>query len=448
MKSLVIALGALALSVALTVSAAAQEATRQADEKPIAAQASTPQPPSLPLAEAKKRFRAMEDDLQNLVRSGGLESVKVHFLREDQILFKTEQPRNRLRAAVAGTFDARRQVQQGELAELEARVARIKRAMEIRDAMRETLIDQRTDELLDQIEEQRAKTGQSDGTIVEQPNATKGAATAPAKRRTLEIIDAEIGFKEAEANLLAAKRLYDYAKKMSAKGYVTNDDVREKAANYERANLKLERERQKLKLAGGAPGDNTPATHKTPAESLAEEGAANPSAGIDVDAIDRKRLLELAADEAIANFESAERAYRRLEKLRASGAIEQAVLDEQIEKLALARIQFERAAVKAALGVEEAEANLESAERALKRAEKLQASGAIEQSVLDQHLDQYNHATIQLDRAESNADMFDRVEKRLEALDRGPSAAGAVSDPKKASFDQPGAADRLGPQGQ
>ncbi len=454
MKSLITVLSTLGLSFALTMSAAAQEATRRdAAIEPAAepaqpaldnarpqgrrtqvepgeelrdgprldktAAATPSQATHLPLAEAKKQYLAAKERLQNLVKGETPQSlgVLVRQLNNDLELSSPE-PRARIHLAVADDFDARRELQQAELAELEARVARIKRTMQIRDAMRDTLIDQRTDELLEQMED-GGKSGKRDGPIPEDPDATNGAATAPARRRTLEIMDAEIGFNEAEANLRAAKRLYDYAKKMSAKGYVTNDEVQEKAASYEAANLKLDRAREKLKSLGGTPQDGDHGADKTSAESGANLADSE------------SRPLELDAYDAIANFESAERAYRRLEKRRASGAIEQAVLDEQVEKLSVARNQLERAAENAAFDIKEAQANLESAKRAYMRAEKLHASGAIEQAVLDEQADKYNRAQIELDRLESKINAFDRVEEKLKGLDQPPAGDGAVIDPMR-----------------
>ncbi|HVA51728.1 MAG TPA: hypothetical protein VNH11_35635 [Pirellulales bacterium] len=352
------------------------------------------------------------------------------------------------------------------MAELEGRVARIKRALEIRDAMRDTIIDQRTDELLDEMEEAgssgtRGGPAAPDGVRPgNNPGAEKGAATPPAEsdaavKEQAHILKRQLD--EAKANLESAEHAKERALRLFRSGAISQDAVVEEAQKVKPARILFDR----LVLQWDAFLEAHPDLPKTKAPAARDgapngptkpstERGANPRTESDADASRHKsRLLELDADEAIANFESAERDFRRLEKLRASGAIEQAVLDEQVEKLALARIKLERAAQKWALDVEEAQANLGSAERAYKRAEKLHASGAIEQSVLDEQADKYNRAQIELNRAESKIHTtFDRVEQRLKALDQplglpveqpakqAPTGAGALDEPTKTSSEQ------------
>lgn len=356
MNIFMIVLAVLALTFGLNVSAAAQDGTRRdaaADPaatpaqtmapaarlgERIAAQVPTPQQPPVPLAEAKKRHLAAQERLQNLVEDGLPRSRwTIVEAADNDFQISSQEQHDRARSAVAEAFDARRQLQQVELAELESRVARIKRALQIRDAMRDTLIDQRTDELLERIEERGADSGKRAAPIPERPGATKGAATSPTERRTLETIDAEIGFKEAERNLRTAKRLYDYAKRMSAKGYVSAEEVQEKAADYEVARLKLEREREKLKLFGGATMGRTPAT----------ENAAPSRAGDGRDAAKHEaRSLQLDVDEAKTILESAEKAYRLILAQFEIGRTDQLTLAEHAEKYKRAQIQLERATLK------------------------------------------------------------------------------------------------------
>lgn len=344
MKAFVTTLSQLALGLVFTSIAAAQEpqlpggAGQMAD---ASLQSST-----LPVAEAKKRYQAAQQRLQKLVKGGGHQSSFDDFRDQEGRMLGTpariseKGPRDRIRAAVAEDFDARRQLQQAELAELEGRVARIKRAMEIRDAMRETLIDQRADELLDEIQEGRptdksgaAKgappAGSRGGFFSSSPGSKGAVATPPAENaaaaktsRRLKELDAKLALEDAEANLSAAENLYDYAKKMQSKGYVTELDVDAKANRVNVEKLKVERAKLLLDAVAPQPASGDAATKPGPSA---------------------QRLLELDVDEAKANLDSAERAYKRVEKLLASAAVEQAVFDEQADEYKRAQIQLQRA---------------------------------------------------------------------------------------------------------
>jgi hypothetical protein len=580
MKSLTSVSSALALCFVLTSVAAAQPQTSsQAAQagafdpyaEPARAPASASQVAPVPVAEAKKRYHATQEHLQRLLKGQPLESLEVEVRRhENDAEIAFHRPRDRLRSAVAEDFDARRQLQQSELAELEARIERIKRALQIRDAMRETLIDQRTDELLDEMEEvgkagnragpaaasggrpaargandaaaarpaesdtdaakEEAKTLKLDidqakaildsaersyervqrlhasgavsqeglnnaGTrrlrarmlldravvkmdefleahpdlpATNEPSAGEGATSDQPTQQRLTQLDLKEAVVVAEANLTASKNLYDYSKKMHAKGYLTQRDVESKASQMEQARFQLERANLKLdaflKAHPDLPAEKEPSSSdgavnepiKTSDQAAIVGAPADDGASVDDHAM--LAALESDVEEAKAKRESAEREYIRFEKMRASGAIEQAVLDEKTEQCKRTQIQLERQELKrdaflqthraeatdkppadgdaaqidinrrlAALGVQEAEANLAEQEIRYERFKRHVADKAIQPRLLEEQAEKYKHAQIQLERAKAN----------LRALDQPQVGDRAADEQTKTSSDRP-----------
>lgn len=489
----------------------------------------------LPVAEAKKRYLATQERLQSLAKGGNLPSAR--WKAEARLNIEVdEQPRDRLRAAVVEDFDARRQLQQAELAELESRIVRIKRALQIRDAMRDTLIDQRTDELLDQLEhggkphepaapgggrpvkrgtndraatppadsalalkeesrilkqqldeakanvesaqraydralkafksgaisnevlaeeEQKQKTAKTahDHILLQwaafleahnsnlpattEPPAGDGAVTDQPKTERvgqLDVKEAQVDVLEAEANLSAAKRAYEFLEKMRAEGKGVPTDALEKpAVKLERAKVELDRAKARLDALLKAHPD-LPAAKGAPARDGAVndpkrtlDQAAIAEAPVDdgalVDDHAMRAALESDVAEAKANRESAEREYKRFEKMGASGAVEQAIVDEKIEQCKRSQIQLERQELKrdaflqatdkppvdaaefnrrlAALDVQEAEANLAEQEIRYERFKRHLAANAIQPRLADEQAETYKQAQIQLERAKA-----------------------------------------------
>lgn len=582
MKSLITVPSALALSFALASIAAAQpqtssQAARPGASDPFAAQAvaqaSTSQAAPLPVAEAKKRYHATQEHLQRLLKGRPLESLEVEVTRhENDTEIAFHQPRDRVRAAVTEAFDARRLLQQAELAELESRVARIKRAMEIRDAMRETLIDQRTDELVDQMEE-AGKTGNRDAADADRspdPDAT-GRATVPPddstakimrratpkeatrilkhqldkakanlesaertyeravrlfqsgaiskellaeeelKQRNAKLIRdrlllqlevfrdehpsdlpqankpagdgagddqpvaerlTQLDLKEevalAEANLAAAKNLYDYSKKMHTKGYVTQGDVESKTSQMERARFQLERAKMKLdaflKEHPELPAVKEPAAGDGAAGEPTKKADQPASAGAPVDdgaSVDDHAMLaalESNVEKAKAERESAEREYKRFEQMRVRGTIEPAIVDEQAEICKRAQIRLEREELErdaflqahrieatdkppadrdaqasninrqiAALNVQEAEANLAEQEIRYEHYQRHVAANAIQPQLLDEQAEIYKQAQLALERAKA----------KLKALSQPQAGDRAADEQTRTSSEQP-----------
>lgn len=294
MKSLVTALSALPLSLVLSSLSPAQEATdlhaATQPQLPGKLAQTTPAPPSqsppLPVAEAKKRYRETHERLQNLVKGGNLPSArwkKERSFKEAKAMLEieaNEQPRDRLGTAVAEEFDARRQLQQAELTELEDRIARIKRAPSIRDAMRDTIIDQRTDELLDQLEE-GGKTGQCDGspapsggrpgghpsaaggTAAQPDNAAPAESDADAVLREARLLKLDID--EAKANLESAGRARDRALRLYKSGAISKEAFDEEDQKWKVAKIQLDRLVVKMDAFLEAHRSDLPATKGPPA---------------------------------------------------------------------------------------------------------------------------------------------------------------------------------------
>lgn len=315
MKSLpATAFNIFALSFLLASNAPAQESTgvKTSEDAITSAPADV-----LPVAEAKRRYLESQKQLDDLAKGGWAREQIVEQRVVQLDVARLQEPRERLRAAVAEAYDARRQLQQAELAELERRIANIKRALAVSDAMKETIIDQRTDELLDKLQE-RGGSADREWTTREYPGAKNGVAIPPGEGRSRDVRTNEgrseldrkgaDGVKEAETELAAAKQAYDYSKKMHAKGYVTQTDLEAKSARYDRAKIELRR------------------------------AAA--------DAEKNRRLAELDVEEAEADFAAAERDYLRVSAAHESGTVTQEAFDKAENKCRHAKIELERARLK------------------------------------------------------------------------------------------------------
>jgi hypothetical protein len=197
-----------------------------------------------PVAEVKKRYQATQERLQQLAKGGEPSLVQSTV---GSLKLEDRDPRDRLRAAVADDFDARRELQQAELAELEGRVVRIKRALEIRDAMRDTIIDQRTEELLGQIDEggESGERGAAQGSGRASYPHNKGGAVVPLGESGADAVQAgrllKADVDEAKANLESAERAYDRVKRMHASGAVSQEILDEQADKLKQAKLQLDR---------------------------------------------------------------------------------------------------------------------------------------------------------------------------------------------------------------
>ena len=425
-------------------------ATAQASPQlPGNSQASPPQAP-LPVAEAKKRYLATQEQLQSLLK-GGWRHVEFSVEQSGaDLLIGAHYPRERVRAAVVEDFDARRQLQQAELAELESRIQRIKRALEIRDAMRDTLIDQRTDELLDQLEH-GGKPGGPAAPGGGRPTTSGVKQPAPPDNGIVTVKEEAQLLKQplddAKANFESADRAYERARRLFQQGTISEEVLAEEQQKqktakliYDRCLLQMDafleahrssvRETKEPPARDGAVNDpNTTPDHAAIVGAPVADGAAADNHG----RFDAKlAALESDVAEAKANRESAEREYKRFEKMGASGAIEQAIVDEKVEQCKRSQIQLERqelrrdaflqthradatgkpaadgAAVSelnrrlAALDVQDAESYLAEQQIRHQRYQRLLAAKAIEPRLADDQAETYKRAQIQLEQAKAN----------------------------------------------
>ena len=415
-------------------------------------QASAPQAP-LPVTEAKKRYLATQEQLQSLLK-GGWRHVEFSVEQSGaDLLIGAHYPRERVRAAVAEDFDARRQLQQAELAELENRIQRIKRGMEIRDAMRDTLVDQRTDELLDQLEH----GGKPDGSAAPgggRPTTSGVKQPAPPDNGTVTVKEESQLLKqqldEAKANFESAERAYERARRLFQQGAISEEVLAEEQQKQKTAKLMHDRCLLQMDAFLEAHRSGVPETKAK--EPPARDGAVNdPNTTPDHAAIvgapvadgaladnhgrfDAKlAALESDVAEAKANRESAEREYKRFEKMGASGAIEQAIVDEKVEQCKRSQIQLERQELRrdaflqthradatgkpadgggaavpefnrqlAALDVQDAESYLAEQQIRHQRYQRLLAAKAIEPPLADEQAETYKRAQIQLEQAKAN----------------------------------------------
>lgn len=425
--------------------------------EPAAAQTSASQATPLPVSEAKKRYAATQEQLQHLVKGGLPQSLRVEVKQQGndaEIVF--HEPRDRLRTAVAEALDARRQLQQAELAELEARVARIKRALAVRDAMRETIIDQRTDELLEQMEggDKMDQPGGATAPAGARP-ASSDSATAPPAEPGDAVLKQRAQFLKSQlagagANFQSADRVFKRARRLFESGTIDREALNE--AEQQRSSAKLILDRSVVEWDAFREAHPDLPVTKGPPDAAADT--------VKRDA----RLLELDVDEANAILKVAENAYRRALGLRRTGAIDQAGFDEHDENYKRAKIQLERAKVKrdafreahpdlrgategdgavndqprtqpftpldareAELDVQEAEANLSAAKRALEYAKKMLAKGYVTEGDVDERAVKYERSKINLERAKA----------KLKALAQPPADDRAVDEPTRTSSAQP-----------
>ncbi|MGH7139885.1 MAG: hypothetical protein ACREHD_29455 [Pirellulales bacterium] len=346
MKSLLTALGALALGLVLTSIAAAQELQPPSGPADTAANtllpylpngpadtaaAATSESPPLSVAEAKKRYLEKQKSLEELAKGGALQSTEVPVRLHAKMVIDVQEPRDRLRTAVAEAFDARRQLQQAELAELEARIARIKRALEIRDAMRETLIDQRTDELLEQMDEE-GKSGQPDAASAPgaahaaNPGAKTGGATRPALDGADALHRVWQGLKtdlaEAKADLESAGRARDRALRLYQSGAISEEAFDEEDQQWKLAKLQLDRLVVKA--------DAFQELHRSDLPELEPD----------------LKEAEVEVLEAEENLSGAKRLYEYSQKMHTKGYVTEADVDTKAAKYKRAKLELERAKAK------------------------------------------------------------------------------------------------------
>lgn len=406
------------------------------------AKAAEKTPATVPLPEAKKRYQEKERQLRDLAEGKG------HFFRHDVELItdhglERQVPkvarldvsvadRRDVRNAVAEAFDARQQLQAAELAELERRIASIKRAMALRETMKDSIIDQRTEELIEQIEaaEKQPKQQSSEGARTKSTIPTSQGKTPTYPGASSEIMkrpkgadpfaadDPNVGpqarkrllqldVQEAEQALAAAERAYKRGKTLYDTGTMTEDAYDKLSEELNHAKIQLQRAKVKLRA------------HEESSATLAEK--------------------ELSA--AKLNFKSAEQRYNYAKKMHENGYVTQDDVDVKAETLnaAQARLKHAEAIFEAVgksappadddgagtppaqpdpnnaepsqrlleLDVEEAEAKLDAAQRDYERVKGLHDTKAVEQSVLDQKVKDHEIAKIQLKRAKVKLEAFE-----------------------------------------
>lgn len=253
-------------------------------------------PATVPLPEAKRNYQEKERQLRDLAE-GKTDVLRLDVERiTDQRLaplgqvFVDQRKLDQVRQAVTEAYDARQQLQAAELAELERRIASIKRAMALREAMKESIIDQRTEELIEQIEAaenspkenarrkatstptSRGATPAYPGATVEKrsqgadPFSADGPQVGPEVRRRL----LELDVREAETKLAAAERDYKRGKALHDTGAIGADVFNQLSDELERAKIQCERAKVKLKALSAPPSaDTKPA--KSPTEEVTVE---------------------------------------------------------------------------------------------------------------------------------------------------------------------------------
>jgi hypothetical protein len=414
------------------------------------APAATSESAPLSVAEAKKRYLEKQKSLKELAKDVSLGWTELPLRQLNARLeIELQAPRDRIRAAVTEAFDARRQLQQAELAELEDRITRIKRALEIRDAMRDTIIDQRTDELLDEMEEagkpdKRKEAARPGGGRTVSGGANKdGAATPPGEpdadaiQREAQLIKLDIA--KAKAILDSAERAYERVQRLHASGAVSQEGLDEASLKQHVARMQLDRAVVKWDEFREAHRSALPAAK----EPSAGDGAVNDQAKTPrITQLDLKEA-EVDVQEAEANLSAAERAYDDAKKMRAKGLREDAVEASAI-KYKRAQLQLERAKEKlktlkeaaaadaavdeqpktqgvtqlglkeAEVEVHEAEVNLSAAQQAYDYGKKMHAKGYVTDAALENPAVKYERAKLDLERAKA----------KLQALDRAPAGDG------------------------
>jgi multidrug resistance efflux pump len=394
---------------------------------------------TLPLAEARKRYQQSEQQLRDLAeRKVPIRGFAVEFSEAtlDRLDLSAAESRDQVRNAVAEAYEARQQLQAAELAELERRIAGIKRAMALRETMKETIIDQRTEELLDAIEKREngpeekkgsdsadaAKPGKNPrpaagydfnsanklpgGSKSGDPFGTADPRLGPQARKRLLEIDAA----EAELAAEAAMRAYERAAELVDTGAMTHEALEELHEKCVSAKVRAERAKVLVEAfveANPAAAD----TSKTPPNKNRAVAPVSPHIGEQAE----MRLLQLDVEEAEATLAAAERAYQRGKALYDTGTLGTDAYDKLSEELNHAKIQLERTKVKAQAQKESAAAsarvdlskakiNFKNAENQYQDAKKMHEKGYVTQDDVDIKAETLNAANAKLTQAQANLD--------------------------------------------
>lgn len=447
-----------------------REATEVRDE----AKAGEKTPATVPLAEAKKRYQQSERRLRDLAEGKSdliRHDVELAYPVPARFEVSVVDRRDQVRQAVAEAYDARQHLQAAELAELERRIAGIKRAMALRETMKDSIIDQRTDELLEQMEatENQPKQQQQGG--APQPNKSGSQSQtpgypSPAGNSTVDPFGAtvenakdphlaseterrllELDVQEAEATLAAALRAQRRGKALFDTGTMGEDEYDKLSEEVKRAKIQCERAKVKLKAVSARPSAETKPAPTTTREvevripvivdgrqetrikriQVTEEGnpaAAEPSNGTSGEST--TDAGESAAERA-APDEPRNQA-QTLDNPGASKGITEKRSDGESETARQQRLHREHQKKILAIDVEDAQAHLESAERAYKRFEELRATGAIEEGIFDEQAERYKQSQIKLKRAKVTLDSFIKAHEPVRGVATNPPAVGDAAE--------------------
>ena len=254
-----------------------------------------------------------------------------------------ERLSDRVRAAVGAAFEARQALQQAELVDLERRVEKTKRAVALREQAKQAIIDERTGNLMDEIESGGWRKGQARRDAQEfaprkdVPRADAMDLSTQERLQSLDVKEAEARFAEAQAAYDRAQSAYDFAFKMHKKGYQTRQALDGSASELKRAELQVER--SKLEL-----------------DALKRQNAAQTyddrllTAAVDAPDLEEK-LLQLDVEEARLNLSTAQGSYDLHQDANAKqpGSTPMNEMTALAAEVARAKIQVERAQTKLGL---------------------------------------------------------------------------------------------------
>lgn len=285
-----------------------------------------------------------------------------------------DDQRKKLRTLVEQTFEARQELQHAELRELQRRLDAIGRAMNDREQHKELIIDTRLSELI----------------------SSEGASDSYREELVQRVENGEIKSIRRRVPVKATQPPVPPTRYVEEQAVVDGKTVTIRKPVYEGGGGQL--------YPGGATIEAKPIlTNASPAfePAKAAPGERLPSPLADFDIETRERLAELDVQAAEEDYLEAEKALKKVQKLREQGAITEEGLSSRENDHRHAAIELKRAKAKLE-GIARQRAELEAA-----------AEAAIEQAVAEQ---QNAAANLHVSRASYEAAVADVAQAKAEVV--------------------------------
>ncbi|HVC96396.1 MAG TPA: hypothetical protein VND64_22110 [Pirellulales bacterium] len=298
------------------------------DNTEVAADSNSPT-----LAGLKARYNEAEDRLAEVADEVAAEIRAVGNL--DALQF--EKLAERVRAAVRTVFEARQALQHAELADLQRRVAMTQRALAVREQSKQAVIDERTSNLMDEIESggwRKTQARQIEREFISHKDVPRAADLDLASQERLLALELASENEEAKARFAKAQSSYAFAKKMHRQGYRTSLELDSSASMLRHAELQLKQ--SQVRLDALKQQDAAPTSGVRPLADVANAP--------DIE----EKLLQLDFEEAALNLSAAQADYDLHHNANAKqpNSTPKHEMTALTAKVSLAKIQVQRARTK------------------------------------------------------------------------------------------------------